>query len=129
MGYRKWIKPGSEFLAFVPILVLVVYMAWCLGPVLERHVFVVIHPETGKLVGFRLWWPYATGASFEQRNSLVVGFMMVLPSFPLSLRLPKMPCPAYRRNSSPVPWPWERAAGKRPYAWSCPLPQPGFQRS
>ena len=37
MGYRKWIKPGSEFLAFVPILVLVVYIAWCLGPVLERH--------------------------------------------------------------------------------------------
>ena len=28
MGYRKWIKPGSEFLVFVPILVLVAYLAW-----------------------------------------------------------------------------------------------------
>ena len=66
MGYRKWIKPGFEFLAFVPILVLVAYIAWCLGPVLERHVFVVIHPETGKLVGdFRLWWPYATGRALS----------------------------------------------------------------
>ena len=84
MGYRTWIKPGSEFLAFVPILVLVASIAWCLGPVLERLVFVVIHPETGKLVGdFRLWWPYVTGASFEQRNSLVVGFMMGFAVIPI----------------------------------------------
>ena len=47
MGYRTWIKPGYEFLAFVPILVLVASIAWYLGPVLERLVFVVIHPETG----------------------------------------------------------------------------------
>ena len=84
MGYRKWIKPGSEFLAFVPILVLVAYIAWCLGPVLERLVFVVIHPETGKPVAdFRLWWPHVTGASFEQRNSLVVGFMMGFAVIPI----------------------------------------------
>ena len=51
MGYRKWIKPGSEFLAFVPILVLVAYMAWCLGPVFDRLVF----------GDFRLWWPHVTG--------------------------------------------------------------------
>ena len=70
-GVSQWIKPGAEFLAFVPILVLVASIAWCLGPVLERLVFVVIHPETGKLVGdFRLWWPYVTGASFEQRIRL-----------------------------------------------------------
>jgi len=84
MGYRKWIKPGTEFLAFVPILILVVYIAWCLGPVLEHLVFVVIHPETGKPIGdFRLWWPHATGASFEQRNSLVVGFMMGFAVIPI----------------------------------------------
>ncbi len=82
--YRKRIKPGYEFLAFVPILVLVAYIAWCLGPVLERLVFVVIHPETGKPVGdFRLWWPHVTGASFEQRNSLVVGFMMGFAVIPI----------------------------------------------
>ena len=84
IGYRKWIKPGYEFLAFVPILVLVAYIAWCLGPVLERLLFVVTHPETGKPVGdFRLWWPHVTGASFEQRNSLVVGFMMGFAVIPI----------------------------------------------
>jgi phosphate transport system permease protein len=84
MEYRKWIKPGYEFLAFVPILVLVAYIAWLLGPVLERLAFVVIHPETGKPVGdFRLWWPHITGASFEQRNSLVVGFMMGFAVIPI----------------------------------------------
>ena len=84
IGYRKWIKPGYEFLAFIPILVLVAYIAWCLGPVLERLMFVVTHPETGKPVGdFRLWWPHVTGASFEQRNSLVVGFMMGFAVIPI----------------------------------------------
>ena len=84
IAYRKRIKPGYEFLAFVPVLVLVAYIAWCLGPVLERLMFVVIHPETGKAVGdFRLWWPHVTGASFEQRNSLVVGFMMGFAVIPI----------------------------------------------
>jgi phosphate transport system permease protein len=71
--YRKWIKPGSEFLAFVPILVLVAYVAWCLGPVFDRLVF----------GDFRQWWPRVTGASFEQRNSLVVGFMMGFAVIPI----------------------------------------------
>jgi phosphate transport system permease protein len=84
IGYRTWIKPGYEFLAFVPVLVLVASMAWYLGPVLERLVFVVTHPETGQPVGdFRLWWPHVTGARFEQRNSLVVGFMMGFAVIPI----------------------------------------------
>jgi phosphate transport system permease protein len=71
--YRKWIRPGSEFLAFIPILVLVAYGAWCLGPVCDRLVF----------GDFRQWWPRVTGASFEQRNSLVVGFMMGFAVIPI----------------------------------------------
>jgi phosphate transport system permease protein len=72
-GYRKWIKPGFEFLAFVPILVLVAYLVWRLGPVVDRLVF----------GDFRMWWPRVTGASFEQRNSLVVGFMMGFAVIPI----------------------------------------------
>ena len=84
IGYRKWIKPGYEFFAFVPILLLVVSIAWYLGPLLERLLFVVPHPETGKPVAdFRLWWPRVIGASFEQRNSLVVGFMMGFAVIPI----------------------------------------------
>jgi phosphate transport system permease protein len=81
---RRWIKPGYEFLAFVPVMVLAAALAWSLGPMLERLLFVVPHPETGQPVAdFRLWWPRVTGASFEQRNSLVVGFMMGFAVIPI----------------------------------------------
>jgi phosphate transport system permease protein len=81
---RAWIRPGYEFLAFMPILALMCTLAWLLGPVLERFAFVVLHPETGKpLADFRLWWSQTTGASFEQRNSLVVGFMMGFAVIPI----------------------------------------------
>jgi phosphate transport system permease protein len=59
-------------------------LAWSLGPVLERMVFVVTDPSTGALIGdFRLWWPHVTGTPFEQRNSLVVGFMMGFAVIPI----------------------------------------------
>lgn len=81
---RTWIKPGYEFLAVVPVMVLALFLAWLLGPVLERLLFVVQHPETGQPVAdFRLWWPQVTGASFEQRNSLVVGFIMGFAVIPI----------------------------------------------
>lgn len=81
---RAWIKPGYEFLAFVPVMLLVVWLAWVLGPVLERTLFVVSHPETGVPVAdFRLWWPQVMGASFEQRNALVVGFIMGFAVIPI----------------------------------------------
>lgn len=81
---RRWIKPGHEFLAAIPLLLLAVYAAWALGPLLERLVFVVDNPATGQAVAdFRLWWPQATGASFEQRNSLVVGFIMGFAVIPI----------------------------------------------
>jgi phosphate transport system permease protein len=82
--YRKWLKPGYEFLAFVPILLAMGAVAWYLGPALEQVLFAVPHPETGTRVGdFRLWWPYVTGTRFEQRNSLVVGFMMGFAVIPI----------------------------------------------
>ncbi|MBM3224010.1 MAG: ABC transporter permease subunit, partial [Candidatus Tectomicrobia bacterium] len=84
IGYRSRIRPGYEFLAFVPIFMLVVVLTWSLGPVFERLLFVVTHPETGQPIGdFRLWWPAVTGASFEQRNSLVVGFIMGFAVIPI----------------------------------------------
>jgi phosphate transport system permease protein len=82
--YRRWIKPGYEFLAFIPILLLVSYIAWHCGPVLERWLFVVTSPESGeRLADFRLWWRSVTGMGFEQRNSLVVGFMMGFAVIPI----------------------------------------------
>jgi phosphate transport system permease protein len=78
------VKPGREYLLIVPPLVLIVWAAWSLGPWFESWAFVVTDPGTGKSVAdFRLWWPQFTGLPFDQRNSLVVGFMMgfaVIPS-------------------------------------------------
>ncbi len=84
LRYRKRIKEGYEFFAFIPILLVVSYVAWHLGPVVEHVLFAVTDPATGERVAdFRRWWPHVTGASFEQRNSLVVGFMMGFAVIPI----------------------------------------------
>ncbi len=81
---RRLIKPGYEFVVFFPILFVTIWAAWSLGPVVERIFFTVPDPATGeRIADFRLWWPYVTGASFEQRNSLVVGFMMGFAVIPI----------------------------------------------
>lgn len=81
---RLLVKPGYEFFVFFPILVVVCWLGWNLGPVLERLVFTTPDPTTGAAVAdFRRWWPAATGASFEQRNSLVVGFAMGFAVIPI----------------------------------------------
>lgn len=73
-AWRSWLRPGYEFLLFIPAMLLIAAGLWQLGPPLERVAF------GGD---FRQWWPQATGASFEQRNSLVVGFMMGFAVIPI----------------------------------------------
>lgn len=81
---RRFIRPGYEFLVFFPILILVIFVSWKLGPTVEKLLFLVPDPATGReIADFRLWWPYVTGASYEQRNSLVVGFMMGFAVIPI----------------------------------------------
>jgi len=81
---RRRIKPGYEFLVFLPVLLAVCWCGWNLGPVLEQIFFTVRDPATGeRIADFRLWWPQTFGASFEQRNSLVVGFMMGFAVIPI----------------------------------------------
>ncbi len=108
---RKYIRPGYEWAAFLPILLVVGGTLWSLGPAFEQIAFVTTDPSTGKRVAdFRYWWPAATGASFDQRNSLVVGFMMgfavipiiftiaedALSNVPAALRTASMACGASR---------------------------------
>jgi phosphate transport system permease protein len=84
VGIRTKVKPGSEYIILVVPLVLLTWVAWSLGPWLEQHFFVVKDAATGKAIAdFRLWWPQFTGASFDQRNSLVVGFMMGFAVIPI----------------------------------------------
>ena len=81
---RAIMKPGYEFLAFLPVMALVGYVGWRLGPVVENIFFVVTEPETGmRIADFRLWYPQATGLSFEQRNAFVVGFVMGFAVIPI----------------------------------------------
>jgi len=81
---RRRIWPGYEFLVFLPILFLAGWLGWELGPVLERIFFTVTDPATGeKVADFRQWWPHVTGADYQQRNSLVVGFIMGFAVIPI----------------------------------------------
>ncbi|MFU8848200.1 MAG: ABC transporter permease subunit [Opitutales bacterium] len=81
---RNRLRPGSEWLVIIPVILVIGYVAWHLGPWLESAVFKVYDPDLGEKVGnFRLWWTETTGLSFEQRNSLVVGIMMGFAVIPI----------------------------------------------
>ena len=81
---RMKIPAGFEFLIIAPFLLIVCYACWNLGPVFERMFFVVTNPDTGEQIAdFRLWWPDFTGATYTQRNSLIVGFMMGFAVIPI----------------------------------------------
>ena len=81
---RARIKQGREWLVFLPVMLSVGFALWKIGPLVESLVCVVTDPATGKRAAdFRLWWPRVSGCSFDQRNSLVVGFMMGFAVIPV----------------------------------------------
>ncbi|CAN5189313.1 ABC transporter permease subunit [soil metagenome] len=80
---RTLIPRGYEFVVFMPLLVIAGWGLWELGPVLERALFVVEVAPGKEVADFRLWWPEVTGTAFEQRNSMVVGFMMGFAVIPI----------------------------------------------
>ncbi len=82
--YRHWMKPGYEWIVFIPVLLFVGWLGWEGGVWLERIAFVVENPNTGmRVADFRLWWQTVVGADYEQRNSLVVGFIMGFAVIPI----------------------------------------------
>jgi len=81
---RRRIPDGWEILAVIPLVCAAGYLGWSLGPWLEGAVFVARDVATGQpIADFRMWWPQFTGLPFEQRNSLVVGFMMGFAVIPI----------------------------------------------
>ncbi len=82
---RIWMQQGGhEWWFFLPVFFLVAWLGWTLGPVFEQNFFVVTEPDTGlRIADFRRWWPLATGTDFQQRNSLVVGFVMGFAVIPI----------------------------------------------
>jgi phosphate transport system permease protein len=84
IGFRNRFASGSEWMIVVPFIVLAGWIGWMLGPVVESALFVYKDVATGReIADFRLWWPQAVGVSFEQRNSLVLGFMMGFAVIPV----------------------------------------------
>lgn len=84
IGFRNRFAHGSEWMIVVPFLALAGWIGWTLGPVIEALLFVYKDVATGKeIADFRLWWPQAAGISFEQRNSMVLGFMMGFAVIPV----------------------------------------------
>ncbi len=84
ISIRNRFENGGEWIVVLPFLVLAGWLGWHLGPVLENGFFIYKDPSTGReIADFRLWWPQATGIAFEQRNSLVLGFMMGFAVIPV----------------------------------------------
>ena len=82
--FRVLVPKGWEFVIFVPVMILVGWAAWHIGPIFERIAFRITDPATGEqLADFRLWWNTWSGNDFQQRNSLVVGFMMGFAVIPI----------------------------------------------
>lgn len=80
---RAKFRSGSEWwLLILPALAAVVG-GWMLGPWLEGWAFTVTDATGKSVADFRLWWPEVTGMPFDQRNSLVVGFIMGFAVIPV----------------------------------------------
>lgn len=81
---RRRIRYGYEFFVFAPIFLIVAWIGWQLGPFVEQLCFSITDPGTGqKIADFRQWWPHFSGADFQQRNSLVIGFIMGFAIIPI----------------------------------------------
>ncbi len=84
ISIRNRFENGGEWLVVLPFLILAGWIGWNLGPLLESVFFIYKDPATGReIADFRLWWPQATGLGFEQRNSMVLGFMMGFAVIPV----------------------------------------------
>ena len=84
ISLRNRFEGGREWLVVLPFLVLAAWLGWQAGPLLESWLFIYKDPSSGReIADFRLWWPQATGISFEQRNSMVLGFMMGFAVIPV----------------------------------------------
>jgi phosphate transport system permease protein len=82
--FRNRFEGGAEWLIVLPIIVLAGLIGWWGGPFLEDACFVFTDPHSGeKMADFGLWWRQVTGTSFQQRNSLVLGFIMCFAVIPV----------------------------------------------
>jgi phosphate transport system permease protein len=72
--YRRWARPGAELFLLIPVALIGGWLAIHLGGVVEAW-----------LLGndYRAWLLHALGLTYDQRNSLVVGFAMGFAVIPI----------------------------------------------
>lgn len=72
--WRRGLKPGSEIVLLIPVVLLGIALSVLLGVLVEQS-----------LLGgdFRVWVRRALGFTFDQKNSLVVGFAMGFAVIPI----------------------------------------------
>jgi phosphate transport system permease protein len=81
---RRQVRPGMEFLWLLPFLAACAWFAWQSGPAVEAAFFTVKDAATGQPVAdFREWWRQTTGAGYDSRNAVVVGFVMGFAVIPI----------------------------------------------
>lgn len=80
---RNRLPRGAEFWLLAPLMAALGYLAWLSGPALESWLFIANLPDGSQIADFRLWWPQFTGLPYDQRNCLVVGFMMGFAVIPV----------------------------------------------
>ena len=74
LAFRKWFRAGSEVFLLVPVVILGAWLAFALGHLVESAL----------LAGdYRGWLLHALGLTYDQRNSLVVGFAMGFAVIPI----------------------------------------------
>jgi phosphate transport system permease protein len=82
--FRILVPSGFEAMVFIPVIALAGFIAWQLGPLVEGIFFTYTDPATGESFGdFRLWWEAWSGSQFQQRNAMIVGFMMGFAVIPI----------------------------------------------
>jgi phosphate transport system permease protein len=74
IGVRKRVRPGTEVALLVPLVLLVAWVSFQLGGVVERTML------SGD---YRGWLLSALGLGYDQRNSLVVGLAMGFAVIPI----------------------------------------------
>ena len=81
---RRRLRSGHEFLVVIPLALVSGWLAWRLGPWFETHAFIARDLSTGApIANFPLWWTQTFHLAYEQRNSLIVGFMMGFAVIPI----------------------------------------------
>lgn len=81
--YTAWLKSGYELIIAFPVILIALVLTWKIGPWFEAMFFTVTDASGQTVADFRLWWAAVSHANFEQRNSLIVGFMMGFAVIPI----------------------------------------------